>query len=44
MRAHGIVGAKRRGTPRRTTTPDPTGACSPDLVQRDFTASRPDAL
>lgn len=44
MRAHGIQGAKRRGTPWRTTTPDPTAHRSPDLVKRDFTASRPDEL
>ena len=44
MRAHGIQGAKRRGKPWRTTIADPTAARRPDLVQRDFTASRPDAL
>ena len=44
MRAHGIQGAKRRGKPWRTTTPDPTTARSADLVQRNFTASRPDEL
>ena len=44
MRAHGIQGAKRRGKPWRTTIADPTAARRPDLVQRDFTARRPDAL
>jgi putative transposase len=44
MRAHGIQGAKRRGKPWRTTTPDPAATRSPDLVQRDFTALRPDEL
>ena len=42
MRQNGIQGAKRRGKPWRTTRPDPTAQRSPDLVQRDFTASRPD--
>jgi putative transposase len=44
MRADGIQGAKRRGKPWRTTTPDPSATRSPDLVNRDFTADRPDAL
>jgi putative transposase len=44
MRAHGIQGAKRRGKPWRTTTPDPRANRNPDLVERDFTASRPDEL
>jgi transposase InsO family protein len=44
MRAHGIVGAKRRGRPWRTTRPDPNARRRPDLVQRDFTASGPDEL
>ena len=44
MRAHGIQGAKRRGKPWRTTRPDPAGRGRPDLVDRDFTASRPDEL
>ena len=30
MRAHGIQGAKRRGKPWRTTTPDPAATRSPD--------------
>ena len=38
MRAHGIQGAKRRGKPWRTTTPDPRAQRRPDLVQRDFSA------
>ena len=44
MRTHGIQGAKRRGKPWRTTTPDPTALRAPDRVNRDFTATRPDAL
>jgi hypothetical protein len=44
MRREGIQRAKRRGRPWRTTTPDPRALRSPDLVQRDFTAARPDAL
>jgi putative transposase len=44
MRANGIQGAKRRGKPWRTTIADPHAARRPDLVERDFTASRPDAL
>jgi putative transposase len=36
MRAHGIQGAKRRGTRWKTTTPDPHAARRPDLVQRDL--------
>jgi transposase InsO family protein len=44
MREAGIQGAKRRGKPWRTTTPDPAATRSPDLVNRDFTADRPDAL
>ncbi len=41
MRAYGIQGAKRRGKPWRTTTP---ARRPPDLVERNFTATRPDAL
>jgi hypothetical protein len=44
MRAHGIQGAKRRGKPWRTTIADPAATRSPDRVNRDFTANRPDAL
>jgi putative transposase len=44
MRAHGIQGAKRRGKPWRSTRPDPLAQRRPDLVQRDFRASRPDEL
>jgi putative transposase len=40
----GIQGAKRRGKPWRTTNSDPEALRSPDLVKRDFTASRPNAL
>ena len=42
MAANGIRGAKRRGKPWRTTTPDPGAARRLDLVERDFTASRPE--
>ena len=38
MRAEGIRGAKRRGKPWRTTTPDPAAQKRPDLVCRDFSA------
>jgi hypothetical protein len=44
MAANGIRGAKRRAKPWRTTTPDPLAHRRPDLVNRDFTAWRPDAL
>jgi putative transposase len=44
MRAAGIQGAKRRGKPWRTTTPDPQALRRPDLVGRDFTAQRPNEL
>jgi putative transposase len=44
MRREAIQGAKRRGKPWRTTTPDPRALRAPDLVKRDFTATRPDAL
>jgi putative transposase len=44
MYTHGIQGAKRRGKPWRTTTPDRAATRSPDLVNRDFTADRPDVL
>lgn len=44
MRAAGVVGAKRRGKPWRTTLADPEAQRPADLVQRDFTADRPDAL
>src|SRR5919199_6231510 len=44
MRAHGIVGAKRRGRPWRTTRPDPEAHRRPDLVRRDFRACQPDEL
>jgi putative transposase len=44
MRQTGLQGAKRRGKPWRTTRPDPSAMRSPDLVQRDFQASRPDQL
>lgn len=44
MRREGIQGAKRRGKPWHTTIADPTAMRSPDLVNRDFTARRPDQL
>ena len=44
MRDNDIQGAKRRGKPWRTTTPDPAATRPPDLVQRDFSATRPDPL
>ena len=44
MRANAIQGAKRRGKPWRTTIPDPAATRPPDLVNRNFTADRPDAL
>jgi putative transposase len=43
MRAHGLEGV-RRGTARRTTIPDQSAARPPDLVNRRFTAERPDQL
>ncbi|MHB8695774.1 MAG: IS3 family transposase [Solirubrobacteraceae bacterium] len=42
MRTNGIRGAKRRGKPWRTTTPNAEAYRPPDLIQRDFAASRPD--
>ncbi|MCA1699192.1 MAG: IS3 family transposase, partial [Actinobacteria bacterium] len=44
MASNDIQGAKRRGKPWRTTIADPTARRAPDLVQRDFSATRPDAL
>jgi putative transposase len=44
MRTHGIVGAKRRGRPWRTTRPDPHAHRRPDLVQRRFSVEAPDRL
>lgn len=44
MREHGIVGAKRRGKPWRTTTSDPRADRAPDRVERNFTAEAPDRL
>jgi putative transposase len=43
MRELGLAGV-RRGKPRRTTTPDQTTARPADLVERDFSASRPTQL
>jgi putative transposase len=44
MAENGIQGAKRRGKPWRTTTPDLTADRAPDRVNRDFTAVAPDRL
>lgn len=44
MRSEGLVGAKRRGKPWRTTKPDLTAVRRPDLVNREFAADRPNAL
>jgi putative transposase len=44
MRSNGIQGAKRRGKPWRTTTPDGVALRPADLVQREFVASGPDEL
>ena len=44
MATSGIQGAKRRGKPWRTTTPDPEARRRPDLVARDFTVSAPNRL
>jgi transposase InsO family protein len=41
MRAHGIVGRHLRRK-KRTTVPDPVAPPAPDLLKRDFTASRLD--
>ena len=43
MRTLGIAGVVR-GKPRRTTIPDPAAARAPDLVNRQFTATRPNQL
>ena len=44
MKANAIQGAKRRGKPWRTTKPDLAARRRPDLVQRDFSAARPNEL
>jgi putative transposase len=43
MREMGLEGV-RRGKPRRTTTPDAAADRPADLVERDFSASRPNQL
>jgi putative transposase len=43
MRELGLEGV-RRGKPRRTTTPDEAAARLADLVDRDFSAQRPNQL
>jgi putative transposase len=42
MAANAIVGAKRRGRPWRTTVQGAAAVASPDLLDRDFSAERPD--
>ncbi|MDQ3678095.1 MAG: IS3 family transposase [Actinomycetota bacterium] len=42
MAANGICGAKRRGRPWRTTVQSAEPAAAPDLLDRDFSAARPD--
>src|SRR5205823_11429669 len=44
MRVAGIEGVGRRRKKLRTTAPDPTAGRPADLVKRDFTADRPNAL
>lgn len=44
MRTQGIQGAKRRGKPLRTTTPDSHAHRRPDLVQRNSAATEPNRL
>jgi putative transposase len=44
LRTAGLSGVSRRRTWRRTTVRDPHARPAPDLVQRQFRASRPDAL
>jgi putative transposase len=43
MREMGLEGV-RRGKARKTTTPEETAVRPPDLVDRDFSASRPNQL
>jgi putative transposase len=43
LRELGLQGV-RRGKPRRTTTPDAAAARPADLVERDFSAARPNQL
>lgn len=44
MREAEIQGAKRRGKVWRTTKPDPDARRRPDLVERNFSAERPNRL
>ncbi len=44
MRTNELQGAKRRGKPWRTTTPDPFAQRRPGLVRRDFSAAAPNRL
>ena len=41
MRHAGLVGVHRGGKPARTTMPDSAAVQSPDLVNRNFTATGP---
>jgi len=42
MRELGLVGVSRGRSRRRTTIPNPAAAPAPDLLERNFTAARPD--
>jgi putative transposase len=44
MRQRGIKGIPGQGRTRRTTIPDAKAPPAPDLVERNFTAERPNAL
>lgn len=44
MRAHGMEGVQFRRSKLRTTRQDPAATPAPDLVNRDFTATRPNQL
>jgi putative transposase len=44
MRSLGIRGVSKARTRVVTTRPDPTAGRAPDLVDRDFTADRPNQL
>ena len=44
MRSAGLQGVRRGRRPVTTTRPDPAATRAPDLVERDFSASRPNQL